>query len=321
MLSYWLNFFDMKHGSLFSGIGGFDLAAQWAGWTNVFQVEWNQYCQAILQKNFPDAQRFTDIRQFDGSKFMGSVDVISGGFPCQPFSSAGKRGGKSDDRYLWPEMLRVIQEVRPSWVVGENVVGLESMDGGAVLAGILTDLENAGYCPEVYSIPAISVGAPHRRQRLWIVANRNGISGNGGGGTRDGRAEFANENRDIRNAESAGAPTFGGISERQTANAIGVDEDTTNSIGSRCKKDGRSTIGDRKERVGVSSHWSEHWYEVATRICGMDDGIPGGLDGIGCVPAAKTKKGKSHRLEALGNAIVPQVAYRIFDAINAFNCQ
>ena len=290
MLSYWLNFFDMKHGSLFSGIGGFDLAAQWAGWTNVFQVEWNQYCQAILQKNFPDAQRFTDIRQFDGSKFMGSVDVISGGFPCQPFSSAGKRGGKSDDRYLWPEMLRVIQEVRPSWVVGENVVGLESMDGGAVLAGILTDLENAGYCPEVYSIPAISVGAPHRRQRLWIVANPNG------GGGKESRIQQ---------------------SDLHTKS----DCYSTNSIGSGCKKDGRSTIGDRKERVGISSHWSEHWYEVATRICGMDDGIPGGLDGIGCVPAAKTKKGKSHRLEALGNAIVPQVAYRIFDAINAFNCQ
>jgi DNA (cytosine-5)-methyltransferase 1 len=122
----------MKQIELFAGIGGFGLAGEWAGIESVAQVEIDDFCQKILSKNFPNAQKFRDIKQFDGRPFRGTIDIISGGFPCQPYSTAGKRLGTDDGRHLWPEMLRIIQEVAPRWVVGENVRGLVSWDGGVV---------------------------------------------------------------------------------------------------------------------------------------------------------------------------------------------
>lgn len=162
---------------LFAGIGGFGLAGEWAGIETVCQVEIDPFCQKVLAKNFPNAQRHDDIHTFDGTAWRGRVDIVSGGFPCQPYSHAGKRNGNNDDRALWPEMLRVIREVEPAWVVGENVAGLLSMDGGRVFDGIVSDLENAGYTVEAFVIPACAVGAPHRRDRVWIVANaqRSGL--------------------------------------------------------------------------------------------------------------------------------------------------
>jgi len=160
----------MTHASLFSGIGGFDLAAEWAGLENVFQVEIDPFCQKVLTKNFPNVQRFTDIKQFDGTPFRGTIDVLSGGFPCQPFSQAGKRQGTEDDRYLWPEMLRVIREVQPQWVVGENVAGLITWNNGMVFEQVCSDLEAEGYEVQPLVIPARAVNAPHKRERLWIIA-------------------------------------------------------------------------------------------------------------------------------------------------------
>jgi DNA (cytosine-5)-methyltransferase 1 len=130
----------MNHGSLFSGIGGFDLAAQWMGWDNVFHVEWNPWCRKVLEHHFPNSESFTDVRQFDGSAWRGRVDIISGGFPCQPYSSAGKRLGKDDERHLWPEMLRIIREAAPAYVVGENVRGLTNWNGGVVFEEVCADL-------------------------------------------------------------------------------------------------------------------------------------------------------------------------------------
>ena len=120
----------MTHGSLFSGIGGFDLAAEWMGWQNIFQVEIEEYCQRLLAQNFPNVERHRDIREFDGKQYAGRIDIISGGFPCQPFSRAGKRQGKEDPRHLWPQMLRIISEIEPRWVLGENVSGIFSWSGG-----------------------------------------------------------------------------------------------------------------------------------------------------------------------------------------------
>ncbi|MEN6569032.1 MAG: DNA (cytosine-5-)-methyltransferase [Rikenellaceae bacterium] len=161
----------MRHGSLFSGIGGFDLAAQWIGWENVFQVEWDEYCQKVLAKNFPNVKRYGDIKEFNGSEYRGAVDILSGGFPCQPFSVAGKRKGKEDDRYLWPEYLRVIREIKPAYVVGENVLGIINME----LDNIITDLESEGYVTEQFIIPAIGLEARHKRYRLWIIAYAKSI--------------------------------------------------------------------------------------------------------------------------------------------------
>lgn len=157
----------MNHGSLFSGIGGFDLVADWMGWNNIFQVEIDEYCQKVLTRHFPETFKYGDIKQFDGKKYRGSVDVISGGFPCQPYSVAGKRKKDEDPRALWPEMFRVIREIQPSWIVAENVPGIL----GISLTNILTLLESEGYNAQSFIIPNASQGTWDRRYRVWIIAN------------------------------------------------------------------------------------------------------------------------------------------------------
>lgn len=161
---------EFTHLSLFSGIGGLDLAAEWAGFRTVGQCEWADYPHAVLQKHWPHVPKWRDIRTLTKEGFrertgLDAVTVLSGGFPCQPFSTAGLRRGKEDDRYLWPEMCRVISEIRPAWVVGENVAGLVSME----LDTVLSDLEGIGYACQAFIIPACAVDAPHRRDRCAIL--------------------------------------------------------------------------------------------------------------------------------------------------------
>ena len=188
----------MVHGSLFAGIGGFDCAASWMGWKNAFHCEIDKFCSKILKYHFPDAEHYEDIRTTDFTKWRGQIDVLSGGFPCQPFSLAGRRRGADDDRYLWPEMLRAIREIQPAWVVGENVAGILTMvqpgeetplAGERAMFGedyeetelrqryvvetVCTDLEREGYSVQPFVIPACAVGAPHRRDRVWFVAHRD----------------------------------------------------------------------------------------------------------------------------------------------------
>ena len=170
---------NLTHLSLFSGIGGLDLAAEWAGIETVGQCEWAEYPTKVLEKHWPDAPRWKDIRTLTGESFYGrtgrrTVDIISGGFPCQPFSVAGKQRGKEDDRYLWPEMVRVIKELRPTWIVGENVAGIVRM----ALPDILSELEACGYRTRTFLVPACAIGARHRRYRVAIVgySEHNGLS-------------------------------------------------------------------------------------------------------------------------------------------------
>ena len=160
----------MTHGSLFSGIGGFDLAAEWCGWENVFHCEWNPFGQKVLKHHFPNSISYNDITKTDFTIHNGAIDIISGGFPCQPYSSAGKRLGKEDKRHLWPEMLRAIREIQPSWVVGENVRGLTNWNGGLVFDEVQTELEIEGYEVLPFLLPACAVNAPHRRDRIWFIA-------------------------------------------------------------------------------------------------------------------------------------------------------
>lgn len=187
----------MVHASLFSGIGGFDLAAEWMGWENAFHCEINGFCAKVLKYHFPNSKHYADITKTDFSKWRGKIDILTGGFPCQPFSVAGQRKGADDDRYLWPEMLRVIREVRPTWVIGENVGGIITMvqpgneiemesqatlfeaadketllEQEYVVETVCRDLEHEGYSVQPLLIPACSVGAPHKRDRVWFVANR-----------------------------------------------------------------------------------------------------------------------------------------------------
>jgi DNA (cytosine-5)-methyltransferase 1 len=164
----------MTHGSLFSGIGGFDLAAEWMGWENIFHCEWNLFGQKVLKYHFPNAISYEDITKTDFTIHRGRIDILTGGFPCQPYSMAGKRLGKEDERHLWPEMLRAIREIHPRWVVGENVLGLVNWSGGLVFHEVQADLEAEGYEVQPYVLPACAVNAPHRRDRVWFVAYASG---------------------------------------------------------------------------------------------------------------------------------------------------
>ena len=171
------------HLDLFSGIGGFALAAKWAGFETVQFVEYEPYAQKVLAKNFPGIPIHGDIYEFDATEYLG-VTLITGGFPCQPFSHAGKRLGTADDRAIWPQMLRVIQEARPTWVLGENVSGLIQME----LDTVLFDLENEGYAAQSFVLPAVAKDARHRRDRVFIVAHSNNDP-NGTNGRQEGKKE------------------------------------------------------------------------------------------------------------------------------------
>jgi len=279
----------MNHGSLFSGIGGFDLAAQWMGWDNVFHVEQDQFCQQVLRHHFPKSESHEDIKEFDGTAYAGRVDIISGGFPCQPFSAAGKRSGTSDDRYLWPEMFCVIRQARPTYVVAENVRGLISWNEGLVLDTVCADLEGEGY--EVFPVvlPAASVNAPHRRDRIWIVAYANNERGAGGP-------------RQVQG-------THGEVSQRdddaQPCNAGAAD--AANSDGAGERQDYRQGEPRQPNQESAARDWQD--FPTVAPICGGDDGLSTRLDGI------TFPKWRRESIKAYGNAIVPQVALQIFRAI------
>ena len=167
----------MRHGSLFSGIGGFDLAAEWMGWENVFHCEWMEFPRKVLDYYFPNADSHIDICKTDFKKYANTIDILTGGFPCQPFSLAGKRKGTDDERYLWGEMLRAIQEIKPKFVIAENVFGITNIDGGLVFEQVCLDLETEGYEVQPFIIPAAAKNAPHRRDRCWFIAYANGNDG------------------------------------------------------------------------------------------------------------------------------------------------
>ena len=318
----------MKHGSLFSGIGGFDLAAEWVGWENVFQVEWDDWCQKVLTKNFPDVKKYKDIKDFNGAEWQGRVDVISGGFPCQPFSQAGKRQGKADNRYLWPEMLRVISEIKPTFVVGENVAGILSMENGRTLERILFDLEDEGYQVEVFVIPACAVGAWHRRDRVWIIAN-SGLFGSEERQEQTTRVEQCGE-EDVANTNNArsrlGLRTDGNGSEkdqrRERQPQSEFSEGGQNVPSTNNQRLQRRDSGElqkcRKQRIAGTGNpqYNGSIWQSESGVGGMVARLSYWLDEPSGVPrVAVGVKDRVNRLKGLGNAIVPQVAYELFKTI------
>jgi len=276
----------MNHGSLFSGIGGFDLAAQWVGWTNVFNCEWEDFPRRVLKHHFPHATQHKDIRRFDATTYAGRVDIVSGGFPCQPYSLAGKRRGKDDERHLWPEMLRVVRECTPRYVVGENVRGLVSWNGGMVFEEVCTDLEALGYAVQPFVLPACGVGAPHRRDRVWFVAHTD----HKGGG--DGHAEVQGAHGEIRQRDY-------GAQSGHTGHGVAANANHG--------REGKKIRPGRHQSAG--SHWSN--FPTVPAVCGGDDGLPEKLDGI------TFPKWRRESIKAYGNAIVPHVALQIFKAIES----
>lgn len=197
----------MRHLDLFSGIGGFALAARWAGIYTVAFCEIEEFPRKVLAKNFPNIPIHRDIQDLDGERYEG-IDIITGGYPCQPFSEAGERKGVEDDRHLWPEMLRVIKQARPSWVIAENVIGHITLG----IDSVLHDLESEGYTTRTVILPACAVDSPHRRDRVWILANSKSQRCNNGDDSQDkwapNRAQHpsTNEGRPIRGVEEGGWP-------------------------------------------------------------------------------------------------------------------
>lgn len=200
----------MTHVSLFSGIGGLDLAAEYAGFRTILQVEQNRYALHVLERHWPNVPRIHDVREVDRSSVTEPVTVVSGGFPCQPFSAAGKRRGAEDDRYLWPQLLRIVEELRPAWVVGENVSGLLSIGGGMEIDRMLTELETRDYTPRVLHYPAAGVGAFHKRDRVFIVAHAPCELPHGGRRERERRTEPADNGENLAHADQPVSQGYGG---------------------------------------------------------------------------------------------------------------
>ena len=319
----------MIHASLFSGIGGFDLAAEWMGWENLFHCEWNPFGQQVLKHHFPNSISYNDITKTDFSIHRGQVDILTGGFPCQPYSSAGKRLGKADERHLWPEMLRTIKEVKPTWIVGENVLGIVNWGGGLVFEEVQTDLENQGYEVQAYILPACGKDAPHKRERTWFIAysklHKNKYSNNGGGKQKEGDLRRQdkgyvfnphNSNGITPNSISIGRNKTDRITngESNVINQISEARNVTNSNFTGTQKQHISTKSNEQKSHSRTSFERRNFSRFPSKppVCGGDDGIPRELDNI------TFSKWRKESIKAYGNAIVPQVALEIFKAIEKF---
>jgi len=335
---------SVTHGSLFSGIGGFDLAAEWMGWENLFHCEWNEFGQRVLNHYWPDAESFNDITQTDFTKYANKIDILTGGFPCQPYSQAGKRLGKEDDRHLWPEMLRAIREISPTFVVGENVSGLINWDGGVVFEEVQADLEAEGYEVQAVLLPACAINAPHRRDRVWFVAYSNSESRKQGIGRKQRikgqkREQIRSNTSSIIEKKTSTNANKARTNERLQYNGNGAEENEGREEQSQPKlreisRDGyvadtnfkrlqrriqvsrkaKQTVQKKKFSFGGINGGEKAWNNFPTQppVCSGNDGIPSKLDGI------TFPKWRNESIKAYGNSIVPQLALKIFKAIE--NC-
>ena len=280
----------MRHGSLFSGIGGFDLAAHWMGWSNEFHCEFNEFGRKVLNYYWPKAKSYEDITKTDFTIYRGEIDIITGGFPCQPYSHAGKRLGKEDDRHLWPEMLRAIREIQPRWIVGENVSGIVSWNEGMVFEEVQAEMEAEGYKVQSVILPACAVNAPHKRDRVWFIAyNNNG----------DRKKERFQTGREKH--------VYGFEGERDVA-----DTDDERLQGSKEQGGFRKSEQSRKKQSTRLFQSTFENFPTESPIRSGDDGLPAELDGI------TLSKWRNESVKAYGNAIVPQVAMQIFKTIEEY---
>ena len=369
----------MTHASLFSGIGGAEIAAEWVGWENLFHCEINPFGRKVLEYWYPNSVSYDDITKTDFTEWRGKIDVLTAGFPCQPFSVAGQRKGADDDRYLWPQVVRAVREIRPAWVVGENVAGILTMvqpgeevevgSGSAlfdenhlyrteqqyVLETVCQDLEREGYSVQPFVIPACAVGAPHRRDRVWIVAHADGTglqgarseqqaAGAAGGGqevaavSSSQRCDNRGDNRKMRqvcgNRErdvEEGKQERDERKRRTCKNGATIAD--TQCFGGReihnevqpGQPNGQRAYGNGCERLAAYTT-----SERLQRRMSHDTILPAeyfsdfptqspvcnGNDGLSLGLAGITfPKWRAEAIKALGNAMCPQVAYEIFRAI------
>lgn len=299
------------HIDLFSGIGGFALAANWAGYQTEIFCERDEFCQKVLGKHWPTVPIVGDIFDFDGTQHAGA-DLLTAGIPCQPYSCAGKRLGAEDDRALWPEALRVIREARPRWVVIENVAGFINL----ALDGVLSDLEAEGYETGAVVLPACAVNAPHRRDRVWIVAHDSRT----GAGMEAYRSR-GQERESARTLESAVLPQAVRAGGAEGINASFEDVAHATKQGF---SDWRSAPMERRDSFAKFERRDCNNGTIRKPLAGlggMADEIPGNMDRhFDAEPdhiprVARGIPNRCARLKALGNAIVPQVAYQILSAM------
>lgn len=324
------------HASVFSGIGGPEVAAAMLGWENLFHCEINPFGRKVLQYWFPNSKSYEDIKKTDFTEWRGRIDVLTSGFPCQPFSVAGKRKGYEDDRYLWQEMHRCIKEIQPTWFVCENVAGILTMveqgevsqvASEAALFGevdpilrfrhratftierICTDIEADGYEVQPVLIPACAVGAPHQRDRIFIIGRQDGQV----------RPPIANADR-LRGREvdehlepklADGSEPLCDGRKRNVA-----DSESERSREIRLTRQAQRTQGSNDLsglRGGLCSEGGQRWqgFPTISPVCRGNDGIPFDVDDLS-IPA---NKWRNESIKAYGNAIVPQVMYEIFRAI------
>ena len=310
----------MNHLDLFSGIGGFSLGLERVGFKTVGFCEVDPYCRLLLQKHWKGVTIHNDIKKLEAKDIKEPIDILTGGFPCQPYSVAGKQKGTGDDRYLWPDMFRVIKEVKPSWIIAENVRGIINIQDGMVFETVCSDLESEGFEIQPFIIPAAGVGAPHKRERVWIVgyskhngsltskirrgnkeinagaqegenktiesqrtsrSSNNEIMENSRRTLRQG-AKFSKENADESKQKNADKfERSSGTPEYHVANSKGIH------------------VQGQQDRSRQEQSRRESWWEFEPNVGRVANGVPG----------------RVHRLKGLGNSIVPQIAEEIGRAI------
>jgi DNA (cytosine-5)-methyltransferase 1 len=317
---------------LFSGIGGFSLGLESTGFFETIGfVEKDKFCQKVLKKHWSNINIEEDIRNVKGEKYQ--ADVVTGGFPCQPFSVAGKRKSTADDRYLWDEMLRVIRETKPRWVIGENVEGIVNINEGMVLRQVLNDLENEGFQSQCIIIPASGIGAWHQRKRIWIVSHSN----NNGSyrSQRNATKQSSNEQKDrlsfrddknVSNAECILPHGCSSTTRNSNTKQSGLECNESGNRNKvwceteRCSEQvGSGNVSNTNDkglqRLNTEQLTSEQefrftsskddegrktWWETQSEFCGVPNGVSYELD-----------KDRSNRIKSLGNSIVPQIARQI----------
>lgn len=325
---------ELTHLSLFTGIGGIDLAAEWAGFRSVGQCEWKDYQTKILEKHWPNVPRWRDIRELSASEFIqrtgiraGELTLISGGFPCQPFSVAGNQKGKEDERYLWPEMHRTIRELHPAYILGENVPGIMHIAAD----DICKDLEREGYEVGIFNYEAAAVGAVHRRERFFFVAHTRSVRRSPRRNNRETgyfqsnkewnipesqpeRDEWINRSRKI--SQNVADTNNTGLEvtryksgEYQTITENGIKHSSgilSNNDNLQARRGGRKSTETKEIGTGwtdiarrTAQHGTGEWWAVEPELGRVAYGIPDRVD----------------RLQCLGNAVVPYQVYPILRAI------
>ena len=289
---------SLKVLDLFSGIGGFSLGLESTGYfETVAFCEKDEFCKKVLQKHWSQLKIYDDVRSLHDTKIQ--ADVVTGGFPCQAFSQAGLQKGRTDDRWLWNEMFDVIKQVKPRWVIGENVQGIINIEEGMVLRQVQNDLDSQGFKVQCFIIPASGIGAWHNRNRVWILAcnisNTNSIRHRRGNSTRCADEEW----------------TF--LPREQEGGKMGSKTERRSNVSDTCIKRPQgyrlSTNVEEKQRredlsTKTSAEEQQTWWQTQSKICGVPNGVSYGVD-----------RDRAKRIKALGNSICPQIARQIGLAI------